>query len=421
MLYDKAVSDLMPTDQVKKGNKIFELLKQSVPILTGIFIFFNPFPHTTTIKEICFYLPALIVFLLLIFKKVDFSFKTPLSIPFALFVLWGFLGLFFALNKPNSIHDFYAHLLEYLALYYILFNFFQSRKRLICLVWIIIVSVCLFSIGGMIYFYLVLGNALSTRYGFTEMSINYTGFATVFAIILSLHQFTREARLYRKAALLICFLGTFTATLLTQTRGAIIALAFSFIALLIATVINNKKVLILSSLALLIMIGTIVIIPDLRNRFNIDLILDNERLAMNRLYMEVVRDYPIAGTGFGMQILQDKKFLNTYNARVPVRYRQETLLVPTHNLLMDITVRLGLVGLLLYLYIIFAFFRMGWRTIKYGKDDFIEGWGVCLMISLLSVLIQGMFADASFGPQVVVFYMILAMMTILWRLNMESA
>lgn len=421
MLYDKAVSDLMPTDQVKKGNRIFKFLKQSVPILIGIFIFFNPFPHTTTIKEICFYLPALIVFLLMIFRKIDFSFRTPLAIPFALFALWSFTGLFFALDKPNSIHDFYAHLLEYIALYYILFNFFQSRKQVICLVWIIVVSVCLFSIGGMIYFYLVLGNALSTRYGFTEMSINYTGFATVFAIILSLHQLTREARLYRKAALLICFLGTFTATLLTQTRGAIIALAFSFIALLIATIINNKKVLILSSLALLIMIGTIVIIPDLRNRFNIDLILDNERLAMNRLYMEVVRDYPIAGTGFGMQILQDKKFLNTYNARVPVRYRQETLLVPTHNLLMDITVRLGLVGLLLYLYIIFAFFQMGWRTIKYGKDDFIEGWGVCLMISLLSVLIQGMFADASFGPQVVVFYTILAMMTILWRLNAASA
>jgi O-antigen ligase len=265
----------------------------------------------------------------------------------------------------------------------------------------------------MIYFYLVLGNALSTRYGFTEMSINYTGFVTVFAILISIHQFTRETKLYRKAVLLVCLLGTFTATLLTQTRGAIIAMALSLIILFIITIISNKKVLILSSLALLIMIGTIIVVPDLRNRFNIDLILDNERLAMNRLYMEVVRDYPIAGTGFGMQILQDKKFLNAYNARVPVRYRQERPLVPTHNLLMDITVRLGLVGLLLYLYIIFAFFRMSWRTIKYGKDDFIEGWGVCLMISLLSVLIQGMFADASFGPQLVVFYTILVMMTIL--------
>lgn len=107
-------------EKVKKGDRVFELLKQSIPILMGIFLFFNPFPHTTTIKEICFYLSAFIVLLLLVFKKVDFSFKTPLAIPFALFVLWSFTGLFFALNKPNSIHDFYAHLLEYLAFYYIL-------------------------------------------------------------------------------------------------------------------------------------------------------------------------------------------------------------------------------------------------------------------------------------------------------------
>jgi len=90
----------------------------------GIFLFFTPFSHTTAIKEICFYLSIFVVLIIICSKKIDFSFKSPLSLPFALFTVWAFIGLFFALYKKNSIHDFYAHLLKYLAIYYIMINFF---------------------------------------------------------------------------------------------------------------------------------------------------------------------------------------------------------------------------------------------------------------------------------------------------------
>ncbi|MCD6153906.1 MAG: hypothetical protein J7J07_08375, partial [Syntrophobacterales bacterium] len=103
-----------PSDTVLELNeqnareKIFKILNLSVPILMGIFIFFNPFPHTTAIKEICFYSSFFIVLILIYFKKIDFSFKSPLTLPFALFTAWVFIGLFFALDKENSIHDFRA-------------------------------------------------------------------------------------------------------------------------------------------------------------------------------------------------------------------------------------------------------------------------------------------------------------------------
>ena len=107
---------------------IFQWLNKSIPVLIGIFIFFNPFPHTTAVKEICFYLSVLIVLILYLFKKKDFDFKTPFMLSFALFVSWSFLGLFFALDKNNSIHDFYSHLMRYIILYFILINLFRSKK-----------------------------------------------------------------------------------------------------------------------------------------------------------------------------------------------------------------------------------------------------------------------------------------------------
>ncbi|MCK4468783.1 MAG: hypothetical protein KAU60_10565 [Desulfobacterales bacterium] len=169
--------------------KIFKILNLSVPILMGIFIFFNPFPHTTAIKEICFYSSFFIVLILIYFKKIDFSFKSPLTLPFVLFTAWAFIGLFFALDKGNSIHDFHAHLLKYLVLYYILINSFNSRKQLVGLSWMIIVSATIFSIGEIYYFYFMLGNSFSAKLvtGLTEIPVNWVGFITVTAAIFSLH------------------------------------------------------------------------------------------------------------------------------------------------------------------------------------------------------------------------------------------
>ncbi|MGA3208077.1 MAG: O-antigen ligase family protein [Syntrophales bacterium] len=406
---------ILSLSEFKKQN-LFELLNRFIPILIAILIFLNPYPHVTAIKEISFYGSVVILLTLFFLRKRGFSLRTPLSIPFALFVFWSFITIFFALNKENSIHDFCAHLLKYLAIYYLLTNYFQTKKQFVCLVWIVISSVTLFSLGGMIYFYLILGHRLTERFGFVVMSINYIGFATVFAIILSLQQFSRETKVYLRCILVTCLSCLVSATLLTQTRGAIIALLFSSVVLFI----RDKKRMIISFLTICIALIMIVMLPGLENRFDLNYMLSSERVAVNVLYMEAIKDHPIMGTGFGMQLLEDKNFLDAYNAKVPVKFRQEVPVASAHNLLTDVTVRLGLIGLALYMYILFSFFRTDWLIIKYGKDDFIRSWGLCLLASLLSALIQGMFANAYFGMQAIYSYTIFAMMTIIWHLNIRT-
>ncbi|MEW6328446.1 MAG: O-antigen ligase family protein [Thermodesulfobacteriota bacterium] len=389
-----------------KDDRGFEFLKQSVPILMGIFLFFNPFPHTTTIKEVSLYLSVIIVFLLIVFKKIDFSFKTPLSIPFALFVLWSFVGLFFALNKPNSIHDFYAHLLKYLVFYYIMVNFFDTRKRLTYLTWIIIISATIFSFGGMAYFYLMLGQNVTKRFVF----IPYLDFLYVFAIILSLRYLFGYVKPYGKAIALICLAGTSMATLLTQTRNALLAIFISLVILLP----KNKK-------GLIILIVSLIVVGfmPIKDRFTLDNILNNERLGINYVSFEIIKDHPIFGIGFGMQTYDNKDFLDKYNARVPVKYRREPPVAAPHNLLFDVAVRTGLAGLSFFFCIVVSFIRMSWKIIRYGKDDFIKNFGLYLVVAFIAFFIQSMFADATFGLQAIVFYTILGMMTILWRLDME--
>ena len=401
--------------KLKIDFKLFESLNQSIPVLLGIFIFFNPFPHTTSIKEICFFLSVFIVLVLLLFKKTKFSLKTPLLFPLGLFVFWAFLSIFFAVNKENSIHDFFSHLLKYIVLYYILINFFTSRKRLVALSWTIIISASIFSIGGLFYYYFILGNSLATRYAlglFTAIPTNLIGIITVFAIILSLHHLYSEIHLYRRAILIICLFPLFAATFLTQTRSSLLAL---FLAVIIS-LFKNKRILVALLCAMLIVIAVTPIKNRIRSS-NVN-IITALRMEINHLTFEIVKDYPIIGTGFGMQTYK-RIDLSGYNERVPAKYRYKKIHNDPHNMLFSILVRVGFVGLALFLYIIFTFLRMCWKSTKYGKDDFIKNWGLCVTSAFIAFFVIGIFEPVFSHVHEVVLFTIFAMITILWRLNKE--
>lgn len=385
--------------------------------MLGTFIFFNVIPHTTAIKQISFYVSLAIVIPLILFKKIDFSLKSPLNIPFLLFVIWAFIGLFFAYDKENSIHDFYAHLLKYLAVYYMLINFFNTRKGLRMLSWIIIASVTIFAIGGMIYFYYIRGqDILTNRIDFLGMEINIIGFATLFAIALILHHITLEKKSWLVYIILCTSLFIITiVTFITQARGTLLGLILTLVVLFF----KNKKIVIIFSLFL---ISVILFIP-VKNRltqsfnsmqFNIEV---NERIMIWNTYFEMIKDYPITGIGFGMEMWKDQKLWDQYATRVPPEW--STIMNDPHNIFVSTAVRLGVIGLVLYLYILLKFARMCWRTIKFGRDDDIKSWGLCITAAFAAYLMKGMFEPALSQVPATIYYTILAMMTILSFLNTE--
>ena len=412
-----------PTDTVQELNeqntreKIFKILTLSIPVLMGIFIFLNPFPHTTAIKEICFYSSFFIVLILICFKKIDFSFKSPLTLPFALFVIWVFIGLFFALDKENSIHDFRAHLLKYLVIYYILINFINSEKRLEILSWIIIISATIFSIGEIYYFYFMLGNSFLTKLlpGLNEITVNQIGFITVTAAIFSLYHLTTVGNLFIKIISLISLFPLCALSILTQTRSTALALLVAVIILFL----KNKKVLV----ACLAIILIVVTMTPVGNRFiHVDLI-DDLRLNINYTTFQIIKDFPITGIGFGMETYGNKKYidLDAYNKNVPVKYRQKSIHYFPHSMLFSIAVRTGLVGFALFLYILFITFMTCWNCIRYGKNDFIKRWGLCVASVLVTIIVIGIFEAWSRHVQEVVLYTVLAMMTIVWKLDNVSS
>jgi hypothetical protein len=63
---------------------------------------------------------------------------------------------------------------------------------------------------------------------------------------------------------------------------------------------------------------------------------------------------------------------------------------------------------------------MLWKAGKSAKSEYFKSWIVCVFAASLSFTIAALFADATFGPPAIVFYTILAVITILWNINKQD-
>lgn len=397
-----------------KGLSVQEVAARILHVLAGILTALIPFPRMTAVSETCFY-GALLLVAWMTGRGFRFSLKSPLTAPFAVFAAWCSIGLWFALDRANSITDLYAHLIKYLALYYLWVNLFDSGKGLAVLSRIFIASAGVFSVAAVVSFYVFSGHPLRDRLGepaVLGITSDYIGFFSLAAILLSPGLFLDKLHATGKALLAVCVLCIFAATILTQSRATLIAIMVSALVFLG----TRKKAWIIPCLALYLMA---LLFTPLGDRFLLEQFKRNERIGLYWTTLEVIKSHPWTGIGYGMQIYGNEKLLdlNRYNARIPEPHRQQTPIRSPHSTFLDVTVRTGLIGLSLFLSVLAAYVRMGWNIIRNARDDSIRTWGLCLLAVFLSILVQGMFSDGMFGPQALSLYMNFAMMTILWRIH----
>jgi len=398
---------------VGRSEKVFNLLNFSIPLLMGIYVFINPLP-LSALSEVCFYLSVLSLLILLGFRKTSFSLRSPLTLPFVLFSFWAVIGLFFTLDFENTLHDLRRHLLNYLILFYLLINYFNSQKRLEILSVLVISGATVSSLGTVISYYFIDGFPFSSRLGiganFRDMPCIYIGFITLPAIVLAFNRVQYSKSITNTLLCALAIVVLVSTTLLTQSRGAL----FGFLAGLIILCFNNRKYFIVLISVLILAL----LVPGLMGRFDPERMIHDERNKTNHLAMEVFKLHPITGVGYGMQIYTKPNLvdLEKMNSQFPPEYRQAKVIAQPHNTIMDVAVRTGIVGLVLYLSILFASFLLLWKTYRMTTNNYFRSWTFCLAASYMSYLVPALFTDTTYGARAIIFYIMLAMMTILWNL-----
>jgi len=118
-----------------------------------------------------------------------------------------------------------------------------------------------------------------------------------------------------------------------------------------------------------------------------------ERPAIWHLYSLVVVDYPLTGIGFGMENYTAELYQD-YCKRLPegTRYIGHSNYY-THNIFLDLAVRTGIPGVLLFAGGMLFMFRslLGSAQDAHGATD--RKMALTIMACLLSIIVQGLMTD----------------------------
>jgi len=398
-----------PTDQSGSAPKLL----QAAYVLFLAFVFLFPLSLTTAGVEISFFGSAIFLFALGISRRTTISFYSPLIHPLWLFGAWSLVTVFFALDKPYSWHDFVSHYLRYLLLYLLTVNLIDTERKISILAWVLIASTSLFCIGALVNEYLVLNIEPSKRFGLklVETPTNLIGVVTLFAMILSTRLFADESGRQRRIALIVMVVPMLLVTILTQTRSNFVAMF-----VLVPILFYRKRKLLISLIVLLLII---VFASPVKNRLRVGGSI-RHRISLIHLSIEVIKDYPITGIGFGINTMADHRLIppEKYNARVAAQHRlaDEHFNWP-HNMMLSIAVRTGLVGLALYCLLLAVCGYLLVHLIRAGRTAFIRNWSVCILAGGMMFFVKGNLEPIFSKTPETILFLILSLTAVLWRMN----
>ncbi len=191
-------------------------------------------------------------------------------------------------------------------------------------------------------------------------------------------------RIYSPASALIIALALY----LTYSRGAWLGIAAGLACIGLA---SGKRVRI--AMIVLLIVGVIVVIPFLQTEraqsfFQIGTGTGFFRVSVWESAIAMIRDHPIFGVGLDNFLYEYPKYIH------PDAWREPNLSHP-HNIVLDFWARLGVAGVVVLAWMMFAFYRRGLRELRelVGTQRAVV---IGLMASMTAALAHGMIDAAYF-------------------------
>lgn len=371
----------------ESGNHLYGRLSSVAGFFLLVYTFINPYPHLSTIREVSYYL-AVVCYAVILFRSKDLSpFKTPFTLPVALFTFWAFVGLFSTLDRAGGIHDFRRHLLDYILLFVCYLTFLRDCGRMRLLLRVLVISLVISSCYELYFWYWKMGNPWDSR----MLLLNYAspvgavGFMAFYAFLAAFYLWMIEQRRLWRNILLVCMLPLLLTVYGTQMRSIWVAVPV----VLLAMFWDYKKWLLILLVVVLLPGGLL-----LKTKREHDLSRpDNARLTLNYISMLVLRDHPVFGIGYGIESFGKPEVVDSeyYRAQVPEKIRSSVQTNIQHSLWMGIATRTGLPGLLLFCWIWGTWLWMNVQVIRRAVDEELRMLGRLGIAILLLYSIYGLF------------------------------
>jgi len=364
-----------------------------------LLVFIMPFKHTASIESIALLLPLLAWIIKLRYVPDAHFIKTPLNFPI---MYWGIIVMLASIGSiapAYSFYEFRSQFLKQIILFFIVINNIKTNKQILRIVYVLAVSACIFSIYG-IHGYL---NNTLTEYGrakgtFDSYSRSAMYCMLVIPLVLTMSFHTKNK--YTKLILILSALLTGILLVLTFTRGPWIIL---FVILLVLLFRKSKKILtiFLAALALLVLFYGPV---TERVKFTFEIKEGINRTLSGRLTLwqnslQIIKKHPVLGVGYGPNIFRKMYLYPEYKFYVTDthgNFQQSD----AHNLFLQIPIETGIIGLVVFMYLLVGCIKYTYNSYTNAKDHFKKDVLFAIFLTIIGFLvcsISGYFYEDRIG------------------------
>lgn len=197
------------------------------------------------------------------------------------------------------------------------------------------------------------------------------------------------------------------ALLMTMSRGGWLGI---FVAAFVFVLIVDKRLLVLTIPIVLIAVPFLP--KSILQRFiSIGSNVDSSILYRTKIYQitaNIIKDNFINGVGFGY--IPFKQVYETYIRTMPIYH--------AHNTFLEIFAEGGIIGLLVFLILIFSLIKNGLCYLTKSSDKYIKYLGAGAMASLFGILANGMTEHILYMPRIIfTFWILVGLIICLIRLS----
>ncbi len=337
----------------------------------------------------------------LVKKKSKGSFRTPLDLPIIIFAIIGFISTFNSLIPKQSLMAIPIFVVGIFLSYYLVLGNITDKKFLKKFILAMILGGTITACLG-IFQHLIWGVERSYA---TLIHINtLAGYLTLMIpIVLSLLFYAPKRS--EKILLTFSLITMIICLIFTRSRSGWLALvgAMSFL------VIIKKEKRLAIGLTLVIIVVVSLLIPSIKARLRItfDLTANKDRICLAKSALQMIKDHPLTGIG-----------VNTFYYIYPQYQLPEEKVSGrphAHNVFLQIGAEMGLFAIIIFLWLLVRVFKIGWKTLRRTKDEYLRTLVIGLLASLIAFLISQEFDFMWSRPNLFIFFWILLAMFLATR------
>jgi len=343
---------------------------------------------------------------------------TELNKALGVFIAVNAISMIFSVNFGLSLRGLFGKELKFMAIYFMLVETINSRERLKNILMVIIASAVLLATDAAVQYFrgidFLRGYPLGQLNASFQTANGFGGWLAVI-ILLFLGMLTADKILSKKLKVLLAVLIIILLICLVMaySRGAWVGFVAGFLLMVFYAIKNyTLKIKILCLGAGICLLGIFLFLPQpmkakiktisqfnfkckwaigerIKSIFNMKQSSNAERFRLWKYSSRITRDYLLTGCG-----------LNTYSVVIPHYTDPKDASIYAHNCFFQMAAETGLLGLFAFLWVLFRFFKMGFKNLNRTMNPLVLG----LLTGILAFLVQSFFDVNLYALQLVVLF-----------------